>query len=401
MLDAAPMNAGPPRRPPPPLPPQARVRPPVTLGETPKPPAAPGATSLPGSLPGSERRSEAPSERRSEAPTALPPGATVARGEAMSQAIKDQICEMALGLLEEQVQARIVHYRADLQTNPELDAITAEVVASLKEIQAHATHVNTGRDALRDAHVKLLRGLLERIFRPAAPSLLIEKRMREIHRKLARLFFQSELHEKTSGNDSHTKVIQHGEQAVFYLLLRYKNRLETELDGFDYGEAEIKERAFELLARFGKEMQDGFLGRRSSELKRIVKVFQGVLVDFFCKHISPAAAAIAEEVIVQSASFEGRAFAYKITAEAFPRFRAAFERRMMVRLIGFAEDQLLSHLADTAGAEREETVRFVTDPRVFSMIVGEVSEGVYEFLCNEGFLDLPVDWRAVSGAPAP
>ena len=27
------------------------------------------------------------------------------------------------------------------------------------------------------------------------------------------------------------------------------------------------------------------------------------------------------------------------------------------------------------------------------MIVGEVSEGIYEFLCNEGFLDLPTDWR--------
>jgi hypothetical protein len=30
------------------------------------------------------------------------------------------------------------------------------------------------------------------------------------------------------------------------------------------------------------------------------------------------------------------------------------------------------------------------------MIVGEISEGMYEFLCNEGFLDLPRDWRGVS-----
>jgi hypothetical protein len=27
------------------------------------------------------------------------------------------------------------------------------------------------------------------------------------------------------------------------------------------------------------------------------------------------------------------------------------------------------------------------------MIVGEISEGVYELCCNEGFLDLPPDWR--------
>jgi hypothetical protein len=331
-------------------------------------------------------------------PIAAPSPPLVRRGEAMSQAIKDQICEMALGILEEQVAARIVHYRADLETNPELDAITAQVVASLKELQATATHASTSRDVVREQHVKLLRGLLERVFREGAPSLLVEKRLKEVHKKLARLFFQSELHEKTSGKDPHAKVIQHGEQAVFYLLTRYKNRLETELAGFEYASEEVKERAFEVLGRFGKEMQDAFLGRRSSELKRIVRVFQAVLVDFFCKHLAPAAGALAEEVVAQSASFEGRAYAYKVGADAFPRFRAAFERRLMTRLVGFAEDELIAHLADTAGAERDETVRFVTDPRVFSMIVGEVSEGVYEFLCNEGFLDLPSDWRAASAA---
>jgi hypothetical protein len=340
-----------------------------------------------------------PPPRRSTAPPSGPVP-SVRRGETMSQVIKDQICEMALGLLEEQVQARIVHYRADLETNPELDAITATVVASLKEIQAHAAHTHANRDVVREAHTKLLRGLLERVFRTGAPSLLVEKRLREIHKKLARIFFQSELHEKTRGNDGQAKVIQHGEQAIFYLLNRYKNRLDTELDGFEYASPEAKQRAFDLLNRFGKEMQDAFLGRRSSELKRIVKGFHGVLIDFFCKQITPAVPALAEEVVVQSASFEGRAYAYKITAEAFPRFRAAFERRLMVRLVGATEDKLIAQLADTAGAEREETLQFVTDPRVFSMIVGEVSEGIYEFLCNEGFLDLPSDWRQATTSPA-
>ena len=314
----------------------------------------------------------------------------------MSQAIKDQISEMALGLLEEQVQARIVHYRADLETNPELDGITAQVVASLKELQAQAAHQTTARNEVRESHLRLLTGLLGRVFRADAPSLLVEKRLKEIHRRLARLFFQSELHEKTAGKDGHAKVIQHGEQAVFYLLGRYKNRLETELSGFDYASDEVREHAFDTLHRFSKEMQDAFLSRRSTELKRIVRVFQAVLVDFCCKHVAPAVPALAEEVITQSATFEGKAYAYKITADAFPRFRAAFERRFMVRLVGFAEDQLIAHLADTAGAERDETVQFVTDPQVFSMIVGELSEGVYDFLCNEGFLDLPPDWRQAS-----
>src|SRR5438105_2441111 len=64
------------------------------------------------------------------------PPARPAQGEKASEAIKEHVVEMALGLLEEQVQARIVHYKADLETNPELDAITAQVVAQLKEIQA-------------------------------------------------------------------------------------------------------------------------------------------------------------------------------------------------------------------------------------------------------------------------
>ncbi len=298
------MTAGPPRKPPPPPP-----RPPVTVG-APRPPvttAAP-APKAPVAIVASALIASA----------GPPSTATLPRGQTMSQAIKDQICEMALGILEEQVQARIVHYRADLATNPELDAITAQVVASLKELQAQATHAAASRDSIRDAHVKLLRGLLERVFRAEAPSLLVERRLKEIHKKLARLFFQSELHEKTRGNDGHGKMIQHGEQAVYYLLNRYKNRLENELAGFDYASEDVKERAFDILNRFGKEMQDGFLSRRSSELKRIVRVFQSVLVDFFCGHLAPAGPALAEEVIVQSASYEGRAYAYKVSADAFP-----------------------------------------------------------------------------------
>lgn len=317
-------------------------------------------------------------------------------GERSSQAIKDQICEMALGILEEQVQARIVHYKADLETNPELDAITAQVVASLKEIQAQATHAATSRDAIRESHVRLLSELLERVFRVGRPSLLVERRLKDITKRLARLFFQSELHDKTRakhGPDGAAKVIQHGEQAIYYLLARYKNRLENELSGFDYASDEVRQRAFDMLAQVGKEMQDAFLSRRSSELRRIVRVFQEVLVEFFVKHVAPAVPQIAEEVVVQAASFEGKAYNYKIAADAFPRFRAAMERRLMVRLVGFAEDQLIAKLADTAGPAREETVLFVTDPRVFSMIVGEICEGLYELLCSEGFLDLPLDWR--------
>jgi hypothetical protein len=329
------------------------------------------------------------------------PAAPKRAGEHVSQELKDHITEMALGLLEEQIQARIVHYRADLETNPELDAITAQVVAQLKEIQAAAAGDRTAGDrgAIRASHEKTLRSMLERIFPAGALSLLVERRLKQIHRNLARLFFQSELHEKTRGQDGATKVIQHGEQAIFYLLARYRNRLETELGGFDFASEEIRERSFDLLAKISKEMQDTFLSRRSSELKRIVGGFHAVLVNFFGKELPGRLGDLAVEVVHQARTFEGKAYAYKIGTDAFPRFRAAFERRLMVRLVGGVEDPLVERLADTAGGARDATLLFITDPRVFSMICGEICEGVYEFLCDEGLLDLPPDWRMTSSAP--
>lgn len=56
----------------------------------------------------------------------------------MTAGQKETLASQALGLLNEQVQARIVHYKGELQTSPELDAITAQVVAELKAMQAAA-----------------------------------------------------------------------------------------------------------------------------------------------------------------------------------------------------------------------------------------------------------------------
>lgn len=321
-------------------------------------------------------------------------------GEHVSQALKDHITDMALGLLEEQIQARIIHYRADLETNPELDAITAQVVAQLRQIQA-ASAADRGaadRDVIRAAHERTLRALLERLFPQGAPTLAVERRLKQIHRNLAHLFFQSELHEKTRGQDGTTKVIQHGEQAIFYVLARYRNRLEADLSGFDFASDDIRERSFELLSKISKDMQDTFLSRRSSELKRIVAGFHAVLLDFLGKELPRALFAFAAEVVEQSRCYEGRAYPYKVASEAFPRFRTAFERQLMVRLVSAVEDPLVARLADTAGAAREETLLFITDPHVFSMICGEICAGAYEHLCNEGFLDLPPDWRMASAA---
>jgi hypothetical protein len=343
----------PPRRPPPPPPPQAAKRP-------------------------------------------APPSHIPAPGERISQESKDQIAESALGLLEEQVQARIVHYKVDLETNPELDAITAQVVAQLRQMQqsmaGSAERTLEQKDAILAQQERTLTGLLSRLFPTGAPSLIIERRIKRTLRSLAKVFFQSELHERTRGNDGQVKKIQHGEQAMFYLLTRYHHRMENELANFDYDSQEIRERSYEILTKLTKDMQDAFLARRSSELKRLVSVFNGVLVELVSKQLPNATSELAREVVHQAGTAEGKSFGYKVTADAFPRFRAAFERRVMVRIVGFAEDELVKRLADTAGATREETIKFITNPEIFSMICGEICAGAYEFLFSEGFLDLPPEW---------
>ena len=48
------------------------------------------------------------------------------------------LADMALQLRDEQLQARVVHYKADLETSPELDAVTAQVVAELQALQRAA-----------------------------------------------------------------------------------------------------------------------------------------------------------------------------------------------------------------------------------------------------------------------
>jgi hypothetical protein len=312
----------------------------------------------------------------------------------MSEASKNAIAEMAAGLLDEQIQARIVHYKAELETNPELDAITADVVAQLRQMQEKASAAaasTVAREQIASQQEATMVGLLKKLFPTAGPSIVVERRLRVSLRALAKLFFQSELHEKTR-EAGRARTILHPEQAIYYLFSRFSNRHEHELAGFEYVSDDVKNDTLALHAKLQKDQQDAFLARRSPELKRMVVVFHEVLHDFVAKQLPPALPALAQEVVSQANTAGGKAFPYKVTAEAFPRFRAAFERRFLVRLVGYAEDELVRRLVDTAGDARKETAHFVSDPTVFSLLAGDITQGVYEYLGNEGFLDLPSSW---------
>ena len=55
------------------------------------------------------------------------------------------------------------------------------------------------------------------------------------------------------------------------------------------------------------------------------------------------------------------------------------------------DEQTLEALNKT---ELSETLRLVADPAIFSELCEVICDAVYDMLYNDGFLDLPSDWRA-------
>jgi hypothetical protein len=311
----------------------------------------------------------------------------------MSDGQKEALAIQALGLLNEQVQARIVHYKSELETSPELDAITAQVVAQLKAMQAAvAGDVGTRKtpEEMEEQQTRTLAQLLPRFF--SVQGQFATRILKPIGKKIAKLFFESELHEKSKGDKD--KVIHHPEQGVYYVLSRYKHRLRAELEGFEFQSPEVREATLELLAKSERELQVAFLSRRSPELNRVMTIYTSVLGDFLQKHLPPRLEQMGKVTIrVCKSARRPNSVAYKVLADAFGDFRAEWERLFMQQMVFFCGDELLERLTQGNEAFQEETVKFFTDPHVFSETCAVVCEQLYDFLCLEGFLDLPVDWR--------
>lgn len=313
----------------------------------------------------------------------------------MSQGDKDAITVRALGLLNEQVQARIVHYKSDLETSPELDAITAQVVAQLKEMQASLAVDKRTREEpaeIETKQVTTLTQLLGRVCAGGEHGNLITQNLKPIGKRVAKLFFESELHEKTKGDKE--KRIYHPEQGVYYVLQRYKNRIRTELEGFDYVNDDVRQGTLDLLSKMERDLQVAFLSRRSPELNRVMTIFTGVLVDFFQHHLPARLGQMAKLAIKNSqTAHQPNSVSYKVQNDRFQAFRQEWERLLMMQMVNFCGDELLSKLSKGNEEVREETLKFFSDPHVYSQTCEVICDALYDFLCLEGYLDLPVDWR--------
>lgn len=351
-------------------------------------------------------RTQAPARAPAAVPSAAPSrAAATPRAKeslpppSMSDAEKQALALQALGLLNEQIQARIVHYKAELATSPELDAVTAQVVNQLKAMQAAASrtpHAPAPVSAIEAQQAHTLGTLLARIFNPENSN-FVTQILKPVGRRIAKLFFESELHEKTKGDKD--KKIYHAEQGVYYVLHRYRNRLLAELEGFDYLNDDIRQLTKDLLTKVERDLQIAFLSRRSPELNRVMTIYTAVLSDFLQHHLPPLVADMARRTIEQARTARRPdSIGYKVRADAFPEFRAEWERLLIQQMVFFCGDELLARLQEQNRDEvREETIKFFTDPHVFSETCEVLCESLYDMLCMEGFLDLPLDWRASLG----
>lgn len=377
--------------------------PPVPPPSTPSaksPPVPPSAKSPP--VPPSTKGLQGPlSAKAPQLPSAQSPPVPSADGF-MTTAAKMSLADIALALRDEQLQAKVVHYKAELQTSPELDAITAQVVNELKSLQAAAraqgpsSHPpEVDRTQLEIELIQSLKEMLARVFRPGKLATVIERKLGEVSKRFARVFFESELAEKIRGPGSEVKVMRFPEQALYHALTRFEGAVLEQLESFQYATPATLERAATELHALVKDFRNDFLARTTPELNVLVGYLNEVLTTFFVDELPPMLGELAWEVVKEARLADAHTTAgYKISASAFPTFRQAFERRFLQRLVPFTEDEMLRRVRESKTGFRGETIRFVADPHIFSDVCEVICDAVYDNLYNDGFLDLPSDWRA-------
>jgi hypothetical protein len=320
----------------------------------------------------------------------------------MSTREKMSLADMAFQLRDEQLQAKIVHYRAELETSPELDAVTASVVAELQALQRaagaktpSAPPPTADRAQLEIELIGSLKQMLARCFRAGTLSSMVERKMAEASKRFARLFFESELCERIRGSSGEQKTMRFGTQALYLVLARNSDFLLRQLEALQYQSPEELEDAKARLEEMTKELRNAFLSATMPELNALMKHLNNLLGKFFVAELPPAVGEMAWEVVKEARLADTRARAgYKIGAEAFPRFRATFERKFLQRLVAYVEDGMLERVREKASEFRAETLRFVADPQIFTDVCELVCDAIYDYLYNDGFLDLPPDWRA-------
>ena len=309
----------------------------------------------------------------------------------MTTAAKMSLADMALQLRDEQLQAKVIHYKAELATSPELDAVTDQVIAELAGLQAAARKSveskpptsELDRSQIEIELIQSLKTMLGRIFRPNRLATVIERKLGEVSKRFARVFFESELHEKIRGSADEVKAMRFPDQALYHAFTRHQEQVLGTLNGYQYAAPNVVDRARDQYFLFLKSLRNDFLARTTPELNVLVNYLNDVLTDFFTKELPPMLGDLAWEVVKDAKLAQAKTIAgYKISATSFATFRSVFERRFLQRLVPFTEDEMLKRVREQAKNFRSETMHLVADPLIFSDVCEVVCDAVYDMLYN-------------------
>jgi hypothetical protein len=319
----------------------------------------------------------------------IPPGRTT-----HTQGLIDA-ASSAARLRDEQLQARVRYYNQDMQTNAELDAITAQVVEELRALGKVAAENKPVARPVADVEIELiqeLRTCLEKLF-IGTRSKLLTKKIEEVQRRITQLFFNSELYARLAENSKDIPQATWPEQALYFAVKRQEAAILAELEALPVSDPSVRERAKEELERYTKTLTNEFLSKTTPELERLLAIYKDALAHFFGKVFPNELGDFAWEVVKKSRVAHGTDLGYKITADRFHAFRETFDRKFLEHLVLNVQDPIAKKAAAEAGHFREATRDFVADPHIHAEICTVINDALYDYLHGEGFLDLPTDWK--------
>ena len=304
-----------------------------------------------------------------------------------------ELAAEAMRLRDEQLRARVVYVDPQIETNAELDEITAKVVAELRELQRVGMRARAPDDP-QQVEIELiaaLRELLEKMVSARREHFLRHK-LELIQRRVAKLFFTSEV--KGATDDPSKRTFAHPEEAFLAVIQAHAPSMRSDLASFSYTTEHVRTEAVERLERIEKKLAADVLARSRPELERLLMVYRDVILVYLMKDFRETLGEFAWEVIRESGAARGGDLSYKIHERQFPRFRAVFEEKFMERLLeGISEPLARALTEDSDYIFRGETLSFASDPRIYAEVCAVMCNTVYGYLHGEGYLDLPVSWQ--------
>lgn len=313
----------------------------------------------------------------------------------VSTRAKLEVANAALLLRDEQMKAKVHYYGAEQRTNAELDKITEAVVAELKALaRAGEDQRNSVVPDVEIELIQSLRALLEKLFSPKRKN-FVERKIRDIQRRITQLFFNSELYAQLAADAGEVPQAAWPEQALYYALKQHEAALLEDLRAMAVESEDVRERAIDRLNGFTRQLCTDFLSRTTPELERLLAIYREVLSEFFFKELTGGLGELCWEVVKESRVAEGHRLGYKIDEKKFPAFRASFDRHFLRHLVMHVQEPITKRASAEGVRFRDATLRFVADPHIHSEICEAIADAVYDYLQGEGFLDIPSDWRRV------